>query len=102
VALVHAALIKYVGLGRALENTFSLVAPAGKLSVVLQLPSPDRQSVTLTCYKSMQALKQGFALIDISKFRGLLEQKGFQLVEQEFRSLPGRKALWFGIFAQSR
>ncbi|PYT31512.1 MAG: hypothetical protein DMG57_04950 [Acidobacteria bacterium] len=36
----------------------------------------------------MQKLKQDFALIDISEFQRLLGQKGFELVEQENRSLP--------------
>src|SRR5436305_1198864 len=38
VELVHAALIfEHVGLGLALENALSLVAPGGHLSVILQL-----------------------------------------------------------------
>jgi hypothetical protein len=40
VALVHAALIfEHTGLGAALDNALSLVAPGGYLSVVVQLPS---------------------------------------------------------------
>jgi hypothetical protein len=102
VALVHAALIfEHAGLGRTLEHALSLVAPGGSLSVVLQLPGVDQQNVTSTCYTSMQKLKRHFALIDITEFRALLEQKGFRLVEQESRSLPAGKELWFGVFAQS-
>ncbi len=103
VALVHAALIfEHAGLGRALENALSLVAPRGCLSVVLQLPSKDGQDVTPTSYTSIQTLKQDFALIDVKEFQGLLGHKGFQLVEQEDRLLPGGKMLWLGVFAQSR
>jgi hypothetical protein len=99
---VHAALIfEHVGLGLALENTLSLVAPGGHLSVVLQLPNEDEQGVTSTSYTSMQALKQHFALIDIREFQRLLGRKGFQLVEQEDRPLPAGKTLWLGIFAQT-
>jgi hypothetical protein len=102
VALVHAALIfEHAGIGLALEHALSLVAPGGSLSVVLQLPGVDQHNVTSTCYTSMQTLKRHFALIDIHKFRAVLEQKGFRLVEQESRSLPAGKGLWFGIFAQS-
>jgi hypothetical protein len=102
VALVHAALIfEHVGLGLALENALSLVAPGGRFSVVLQLPGEEEQGVASTIYTSMQKLKQDFALIDISEFRGLLERKGFQLVEQENRSLPAGKALWLGVFAKN-
>jgi len=102
VKLAHAALIfEHVGLGIALDNAVSLVAPGGKLSVVLQLPSSDQQNVTSTCYTSMQRLKQGFALVDIGGFQALMEQKGFRLVEQEYRSLPAGKGFWLGVFAQS-
>jgi len=101
VALVHAALIfEHVGLGHALQNAVSLVASGGRLSVVLQLPSQDEQGVASTNYTSMQKLKQDFVLIDIAEFQHLLEQKGFQLVQQERRSLPAGKALWLGVFAR--
>jgi len=100
VALVHAALIfEHVGLGPAMEHALSLVAPEGKLSVVLQLPSVDQQGVTSTCYTSMRTLQHHFALIDVTEFQALLEQKGFRLIEQENRSVPAGKVLWFGLFA---
>jgi SAM-dependent methyltransferase len=103
VALVHAALIfEHVGLGLALQNALSLVAPGGRLSVVLQLPSEEEQGIASTSYASMQKLKQDFALIDIGELQRLLGQKGFQLVEQENRSLPAGKALWLGVFAQKQ
>jgi hypothetical protein len=35
-----------------------------------------------------QQLKQDFMSIDIGEFQRLLAQKGFQIVEQENRSLP--------------
>jgi hypothetical protein len=102
VALVHAALIfEHTGLGVPLANALSLVAPRGRFSAVLQLPSENEQAVACTGYTSMQSLKQDFALIDMSEFRRLVEQQGFQLVEQERRSVPGGKALWLGIFARS-
>ena len=101
VMLVHAGLIfEHVGLGLALENALSLVAPEGRFSVVLQLPSEEEQGVSSTSYTSMQALKQDFVLIDINEFQRLLGQQGFQVVEQAKRSLPGGKALWLGVFAR--
>jgi len=101
VMLVHAALIfEHVGLGLALENALSLVALEGRFSVVLQLPSEEEHGVASTSYTSMQALKQDFVLIDIHEFQRLLEQQGFQVVEQAKRSLPGGKALWLGVFAR--
>ena len=103
VALVHAALIfEHVGLGVALENALSLVAPGGALSVVLQFPSEDEQGVASTSYTSMQTLKQDFALIDTVEFQRLLGQNGFRLVEQETRGLTSGKALWLGVFVPSR
>lgn len=103
VALVHAALIfEHVGLGLALENALSLVAPGGHLSVVLQLPSEEEHGVTSTGYASMQALKQHFSLIDIMEFQLLLRRKRFHLVEQRTRSVPAGKTLWLGIFAEGR
>ena len=101
VAMVHAALIfEHVGLGAALENAVALVAPGGRLSIVLQLPSVEEQGVAPTRYTSIQALKRDFALIDREEVQRLLRLKGFQLVEQEHRSLSAGKALWLGVFAR--
>jgi hypothetical protein len=101
VMLVHAGLIfEHVGLGLALENALSPVAPGGGFSVVLQLPSEEEQGVASTSYTSLQTLKQDFMSIDIGEFQRLLAQKGLQIVEQENRSLPAGKALWLGIFSQ--
>src|SRR5215831_13655042 len=103
VALVHAALIfEHAGLGLALEHALYLVAPGGRFSVVLQAPSKHEEGVTPTGYTSMQTLKKDFALIDCEEFQCLLREKGFELVEQEDWPLPGGKALWLGVFAQSR
>ncbi len=101
VELVHAALVfEHTGLGRCLENALALVAPGGKLSVVLQLPSEAEQDVTPTCYAAMQTLRDSFALIDLSQFRRELEPRGFELLHHEKRSLPAGKALWHGVFVR--
>jgi hypothetical protein len=98
--LVHAALFfEHAGLGGALDNALSLVAPEGRLSVVLQLPDPHQQNVTPTAYPSMQTLAENFSLVDASHFRGLLEKRGFRLVQEETRPLPTGKTLWLGVFA---
>lgn len=100
VSMVHAALVfEHTGLGRPLENALRLVAPGGKFSVVLQLPSEAVQDVTPTRFTSMQALRDCFTLVDVAQFRKELEGKGFDLLHDERRSLPGGKALWLGIFA---
>jgi len=101
IALVHAALIfEHVGLGLAVENALSLVAPEGRFSVVLQLPSESEPGVTSTGYASIQTLQRDFALIDVSEFAQLVAGTGFRLVEEEKRSLPGGKGLWLGVFAR--
>jgi len=89
-------------LAELFKCALSLVAPGGRLSVVLQLSSEEEQGVASTSYRSIQKLKQDFALIDISEFQRLLGQKGFQLVEQETRSLPAGKALWLGVFTKKQ
>jgi len=50
----------------------------------------------------MQTLKNDFALIDITEFQRLLEQKGFHLILQENQSVPGGKALWLGVFTRGQ
>jgi len=101
VMLVHAALIfEHTGLGLALENALSLVAPGGRFSVVLQLASAQEEGVSCTGYRSMQSLKDDFALIDAAEFQRLMAHKGFQMTQQQIRPLPAGKALWHGIFAK--
>lgn len=103
VAMAHAALIfEHAGLGAALENALSTVAPGGTLSVVLQLPSEEKPGVASTGYRSMQTLKHDFTLIDPSEFQRLLGRKGFELVKEEKRALPGGKAFWLGVFSRDR
>jgi ubiquinone/menaquinone biosynthesis C-methylase UbiE len=102
VELVYAALVfEHAGIGRALENALSLVAPSGTFCVVLQLPSTMEQAVAPSSYASMQSVKQVFAFIDVDEFPRLMEQKGFRLSEQERRPLPAGKAFWFGAFTRS-
>jgi hypothetical protein len=99
VELVHAALVfEHTGLVRCLDNALLLVAAGAKLSVVLQLPSETEPDVAPTRYSSMQALRDSFALVDVSQFCLKLSEKGFQLFHQEQLRLPTGKAFWLGIF----
>ena len=101
VHLVHAALVfEHTGLEPCLDNALSLVAPGGRFSVVLQLPSPTEEGVSATRYQSIQSLRDSFALIDGSQFCRTLGEKGFDLLHHELRPLPNGKALWLGMFAR--
>jgi hypothetical protein len=101
VALVHAALVfEHAGLLPCLHTAISMVAPAGHLSVVLQLPSSEAAAVSPTKYASIQTVKSHFALIDPSELQRLVLSEAFQLVREENRPLPGGKALWLGLFAR--
>lgn len=103
VKLVHAALLfEHVGLAAPLENALSLVAPEGRFSVVLQLPSEEEPGVASSSYTSIHTLKQNFRLIAIGELQRLLEQKGFRLIEQEGRHLLAGKAFWLGVFTRGQ
>lgn len=103
VALVHAALVfEHAGLLPCLQHAISMVAPAGHLSVVLQLPSSEAAAVSPTKYASIQTVKSHFALIDAGELRRLVMGEGFRMVGEENRPLPAGKALWLGIFARER
>lgn len=99
VNLVHAALVfEHAGVGRCLENALSLVAPAGALSVVLQLPSVSEANVGVTPFSSIQSLGAHFSLIDPVWFGQKLESHGFWLKHQSRRLLPAGKGFWMGVF----
>ena len=101
VELVHAALFfEHAGLGRCLENVLSLVAPEGRLSVVLQLPSGAEPNVSPTRFTSIQALSESFALVDVRQFCEILEGKGLRLLVQVRKTLSSGKQFWLGIFGR--
>lgn len=102
VDLVHAALLfEHAGVSAALENALALVAPGGRLSTVLQLPSAETHGVSPSGYTSMQALAKDFAFVDPVELQDAMRMAGFELVEAEGRQLPAGKAFWLGIFARS-
>jgi len=99
VALVHAALVfEHAGTGRCLDSAVSLVAPGGHLSVVLQIPTEDREAVTPSSYPSMCTLAEGFAFVDPHHLRRLLAQQDLRLTHQSRRTLSTGKAFWSGYF----
>lgn len=95
VELVHAALVfEHCGLDGALANCTRLVAPGGRLSVVLQLPV-EAAAVAATGVSSVQALKACFRFIDRSELEAGLE--GFAL-EGEAEHAVGEKRFWHGVW----
>lgn len=102
-SLVHCALIfEHTGLDPALENALSLVAPEGRLSVVLQLANENCAPIAGTSYHSIDSLKQNFTLIQIETLVLQLASKEFHLTEHVSRLCAGGKALWMGIFDQAK
>src|SRR5579872_39918 len=100
VDLVHAALIfEHTGLDRALDNAFTLITPGGKMSVVIQLPAGEELNVSPTPYTSMQKLKESFGVVDASRLRRRLAERGFRLEHEEDRALPGGKGFRLMLFA---
>ena len=102
VRLVHAALVlEHAGVGLCLENALSLVAPAGYLSAVLQLPSASDPTVGASPFSSIQRLESPFSLIDPAWFRERLGERGFSLMRETRRSLVSGKGFWMGVFGSA-
>ncbi len=101
VALVHAALLfEHTGFGAALNNVLSLIEARGNLSVVLQLPGAQAEDVAVTKFPSLQSVKQNFALVEVAEFRREMASRGFRIIDDDKRLLPGGKAFWLGVFAR--
>ena len=102
VALVHAALVfEHAGVDYCLENALAMIAAGGNLSVVLQLPAESGQTVSASGFSSVQNLKSHFSLIGPVWLRESLTGRGFRLVHETTRALPGGKGFWMGIFSAS-
>ena len=100
VQLVYAALIfEHAGTEMCLENAARLTARGGHLAVVLQLPAKSAQPVAGSGIQSMGALKSHFSLIAPEHLRESLEARGFRLVHESERDVPGGKAFWLAVFS---
>jgi threonine dehydrogenase-like Zn-dependent dehydrogenase len=103
VNLVHAALIfEHAGTARCLENASAMMAPAGHLSVVLQLPGDIEHRIGSSKFVSVQKLGSDFSLVNREMFIGVLAARHCRLVKECTRQLPAGKAFWMGIFGQAR
>jgi len=103
VDLVHVALVfEHAGTELCLENAVAMVVPGGCLSVVLQLPSEIHQAVSPTNFASLQALQEGFQLIEPSWLMETMAAR-FLRLESELRlPLPSGKGLWHGLFRREQ
>lgn len=100
VQLVHAALVfEHAGVDCCLENAISMIVPGGNLSVVLQLPTDNGQTVGTSRFSSIQNLKSHFSLISPAWLCESLAVRGFRLIHQTTRALPAGKGFWTGIFS---
>lgn len=98
--LVHAALF-FEHAGLCIDAALALVAPGGRLSVVLQLPSETAHGVSPTRFTSMQRLRDHFQFVDVDRFVEQLQHRGYHLAEHDRVALPAGKAFWFGVFVAS-
>jgi hypothetical protein len=102
VSLVHAALVfEHAGIGQCLDNALALVAPAGTLSVVLQLPSSSAENIGNSGISSVAKFAGHFSLIDVNEFTAMLTRRGLKLVHEELLPVPAGKQLWLGVFERS-
>lgn len=102
VALVHAALVfEHVGTSTALENSVSLVAPGGALSIVLQLTAATEPNVGRSPFASVRVFENHFTPIDPAWITGEIERRGFRLDSESHRALPAGKSFWMGVFVRT-
>ena len=100
VRLVHAALIfEHAGTGRCLEHAVRMVGEGGRMSVVLQLQGRE-EDVAPTPYASIQALREGFRLVEPEWLCGNLRERGLRMEREERRELRGGKGFWMGVFGR--
>jgi hypothetical protein len=102
VELVHAALLfEHAGIGRCLENALRMIAPAGALSVVLQLPSTVDQAVGSSNIASVTRFAGHFAFVDPEEFSGRLAERGFPKIYERTQDLASGKAFRLIVFERS-
>jgi SAM-dependent methyltransferase len=101
VELVHAALVfEHAGTKRCLDNAIALVAEGGALSIVLQRPGTTEHNVGASGVASVQAAREHFSLVDPEWMKETLKARGFELVQETRRDVPGGKAMLLLIFAR--
>ncbi len=100
--LVYAGLVfEHVEAGMVLAHIYRALKPAGRLSVVLQMPNRGLTAVSPTPYKSLEKLAPGMHLFERSQFDGLARQAGFIEEAGEMFTLPSGKEFFFGIYSKA-
>jgi|SRR5580692_1483648 hypothetical protein len=91
VELVHAALVSSIRVGGAASKMrFRWLHLVVSCQSCCSSRLKTEQDVTVMRYSSMQALRDHFALIDVSKFQRMSEEKGWYLFHEEPRDMPAR------------
>jgi SAM-dependent methyltransferase len=102
VDLVHAALVfEHAGTARCLDNAIALVGEGGALSVVLQRPGSTEHNVGASGVASVQAARDAFSLVDPDWMKETLRERGFELLHETRREVPGGKAMLLLLFART-
>lgn len=102
VEFAYAALVfEYTDYVRALRSVARLVAPEGRLSVVLQLPNVSIPAVTPTPYTVLQTLESSFSFVPPVDFTETARVAGFRLRTSERVTLPSDKTFLEFLFLRT-
>lgn len=97
--LIHCALIfEYIDVEEALNNLINHLAPAGQLSVVLQLPSEGHSVVSKTDFPSLESLSSFVHLVAPEEFENRINSLGLTKVESRKVTLPSGKGFFVGLY----
>jgi SAM-dependent methyltransferase len=97
--LVHCALVlEYIDLDPFIVKAARWLKPGGVLSVVLQLPSPGRENVTLTPFASVRRLESTLILRNPDDLTTLILRSGLRLHRADIRSLRTSKMFFVAFY----
>lgn len=99
--LVLAALfLEYVDVESCLRKTAKWIAPGGYLEVILQLPGPEKSSVSDTRFQSLKLLEGSMRLIPTIELQTMARVVGLQSTGSRRVGLPGGKAFHVESFVR--
>jgi hypothetical protein len=102
IEMVHAALLfEYVTPAAVLANAYRWLVANGTLSVVLQLPVAGKPAVSVTAYRSLEALSPIMRLVAPEELRATAVAAGFVPSLSERIELETGKAFQFLVFERA-